>query len=128
MSDSRNDQQGESEEKNCITYYISDPSDDEEYELENIVESSDSEKVYIVDFYSKWQSQPRTSMEICEYEDDYKRVGLRSESPQSEVTDSESSDDDGTPIVDMIKRKVEEFNKKKEEQEALFQSGETNSK
>ena len=105
MGDSPNDQ-----EETCITYYISDSSDDEGYEWETITECYDSdsnaEKFTLDDFYNKWQSQPCTSMDMCEYEDDEKRVGLRSE-----------SSDDETPTVDMIKRKVEEFNKKKKEEQ-----------
>ena len=79
---------------------------DNKQEVENSKESDESddnerEEFTLDDFCNKWQSQPCTSMEICEYEDDERRVGLRSEplnkqepSFQSEDTDSKSSEDD----------------------------------
>ena len=99
MGDSPNVQQGESEEKTCTVYYISDSSDDEYgFNHSNSIREntdsdsdSDAEKFTLDDFYNKWQSQPCTSMEICEYENDEKRVGLRPGSP--EETGSKSSDD-----------------------------------
>ena len=65
-------------------------------------DSTDNERdeFTLHDFYNKWQTQPCTSLEICEFEDDERRVGLRS-GPlnkqellfQPEETESKSSDD-----------------------------------
>ena len=118
MDDSPNVQQGVSEEKTCKDIYYCSESSDEEEEghndyhdnsiWENSVKFSDSDdstdnerdEFTLDDFCNKWQRQPCTSMEICEYEDDERRVGLRSgplnkQEPlfQSEETDSKSSDD-----------------------------------
>ena len=133
MGDSPNVQQGESEEKTCEVYYFSDSSDDGEYGFdhdnsydksiwENTVESSDSdgdekEKFTLNDFYSKWQSQPCTSMEICEYEDDEKRVGIRPKSPNRdhdrERTFTPGEDKIVEAFIGMI-RKRNTHNKKEE--------------
>ena len=116
VSDIRTQEDENTEVKTCKDiYYCSESSDEEGHNdyhdksiWENSVKFSDSDdstdnerdEFTLDDFCNKWQRQPCTSMEMCEYEDDERRVGLRSEplnkqEPlfQSKDTDSKSSDD-----------------------------------
>ena len=127
MNDSPNDQKAQNTEEVLNNeedvYYFGESSDDGEYGFdhddyydksiwENSVKFSDSDdstdnerdEFTLDDFCNKWQRQPCTSMEICEYEDDERRVGLRSEplnkqEPSFQSEDSKSSDDNNNDTL-----------------------------